>query len=440
MSFINKKIIDGSVITELNNEIIGTGKGGTFGILGANNSGVALHNKLIERHILAIGAIGSGKSNILYHIIEGLRANANEDDMFIFFDAKGDYYEEFYKDGDMVISNEIEQPLGGVYWNIYEEIMMTHPEKREELIKEIATGIFREDIEKSTAPIFALGARDLFAAILSAQIKDIENGEPMMNHATLVEFLRKASDVTLRNLLVKHDNLKWVRMYIKKENPSQTQSFLVHLYQTVYKIFSGSFEQAGDFSIRRAIQEKGGKAVFLEYDLSAGYILEDIYTLLLDISMKEVLGRSSNGGKNGRVFFVLDEFPLIPRLNYMDNALNFGRSLGVRIIAGLQNIGQVEHRYGHALAQSLISGFGSVFAFRLLDNNSRNVIQGRYGRNKRMYSYISSNTSKGVQDSLEIGEVIEDWDISSLKIGQCIAMLPDEEPFKFYPLEYKKRG
>lgn len=439
MSFINKKIVDGANVRELEHEVVGTGKGATFGILGANNSGIALHNQLTERHILAIGAIGSGKSNILYHMIDALRENANEDDMFIFFDAKGDYLEEFYREGDYVISNAINSPRGTVYWNIYEEIMATHPEKRDELIKEISTGIFREDIEKSSAPIFALGARDLFAAILSAQIKEIEQGAPMMDHTKMVDFFRKATDVTMRNLLLDHEELKWVRMYIKKENPSQTQSFLVHLYQTVYKIFSGAFEKEGNFSIRKAIKQKNKKAVFLEYDLSAGYILEDIYTLLLDISMKEVLGRDSNGGKNGRVFFVLDEFPLIPRLNYMDNALNFGRSLGVRIVAGLQNVGQVEHRYGTSLAQSLISGFGSVFAFRLLDSNSRNIIQGRYGRNKRMYSYISSNTSKGVQDSLEMGEVVEDWDIANLKIGQCIAMLPDEEPFKFYPIKYESK-
>ena len=311
MSFINKKIVDGANVRELEHEVVGTGKGATFGILGANNSGIALHNQLTERHILAIGAIGSGKSNILYHMIDALRENANEDDMFIFFDAKGDYLEEFYREGDYVISNAINSPRGTVYWNIYEEIMATHPEKRDELIKEISTGIFREDIEKSSAPIFALGARDLFAAILSAQIKEIEQGAPMMDHTKMVDFFRKATDVTMRNLLLDHEELKWVRMYIKKENPSQTQSFLVHLYQTVYKIFSGAFEKEGNFSIRKAIKQKNKKAVFLEYDLSAGYILEDIYTLLLDISMKEVLGRDSNGGKNGRVFFVLDEFPLM---------------------------------------------------------------------------------------------------------------------------------
>lgn len=437
MGYIGNDILIGSYVKDIENVIIGKGTS-TFGILGNNNTGIALSEKILQRHILAIGAIGSGKSNIMFHIVNELRKNANSDDVFIFFDAKGDYYEKFYKEDDMVISNDLNPPKGTVYWNIYEEILATPREKRDELIREIATGIFKNDIEKSSAPIFAIGARDLFAAIISAQVRNAEVNGEVWNHKKLVEFLRTATDVTLRNLLREHEDLKWVRNYIKKESPSTSQNFIIHLNQSVNNIFSGAFGEEGDFSIKRAINQKGGKAVFLEYDLSSGYLLEDIYTLLIDISMKEVLGRNADNGRNGRVFFILDEFPLIPKLNYIDNALNFGRSLGVRIVAGLQNFGQVEYRYTTSLANSLFSGFGSVFAFRLLDESSRNIIKGRYGRNKRVYNYISSNSEKGVQDIVEMGDVIEDWDISRLKIGECIAILPEESPFRFYPKLYEE--
>lgn len=432
MTFEDIQLLDGQQLSVLENQVIYKGKG-NFGVRGANQSGIVLTEQMLQRHILTIGSIGSGKTNLMYHMIKALRDNANEDDVFIFFDAKGDYYSKFYREGDMVIANDVEPPAGTVYWNIYDEIMMTPAEKREEFIREIATSLFKEDIEKSSAPIFAIGARDLFAAILTAQSKKIECDGETWNHEKFIEYLRTATDVTIRNLLLPYKELRWVRYYISKDNAKTSQSFMIHLYQTVYKVFSGAFSKEGSFSMRRAIQEKGKKAVFLEYDLSAGYLLESVYTLLIDTAMKEVLGRSRPGG---RVFFILDEFPLVPKLSYMDNALNFGRSLGIRVIAGLQNVGQVEARYGDAMGSSLLSGFGTVFAFRLFDEESRRFIMNRHGMNKQVRHILSSNTEKGIQDIVMDGRVIEDWHIVQLNIGQCILSLPNGEPYIFYPIEY----
>ncbi len=427
------KVIEGQVLRGLYEEVIGKGQG-KFGIRGADNTGVVLHQKMLERHILTLGSIGSGKTNLMNHIIDGIRRNATEEDMFIFFDAKGDYYEHFYQDGDMVICNDVKPILGSVNWNIFEEIKMTHPQKREEFIRELATSFFKHDIEKSSSPIFAVGAKDLFAAIVTALMWNSEDSGEYWDHERFIKYIQEMTDVTIRNLLMPCRELRWVRQYVPKDNPSIAQSYLVHLYQTVYQLFSGNFTKAGNFSIRRAIQEKNSRAVFLEYDLGAGYLLEPIYTALIDIAMKEVLGRSRPGG---RVFFILDEFPLIPKLNYMDNALNFGRSLGVRVVAGIQNIGQVEYRYGESMGRSLLSGFGTVFGFRLFDEASRRFIADRHGRNKKLQHIFSSNADKGVQDQVVEGMVIEDWDIASLSIGECILSLPNGEPYLFYPIEYK---
>ena len=317
------------------------------GIRGQNNTGALIHDELLARHMLCLGAIGSGKSQTLYQIINAVRKSATTNDVFIFFDAKGDYLKEFYRPGDYVISNELEPPEGTVYWNIYNDILAIAPEKRDETIREIATTLFREDIEGSSSPIFAAGARDLFAAILSAQVRNIESKGETWDNEKLVNWLRTATEVTLRKLLKEYEDLVWVRNYIHKENSSASskQSFFMHLYQNIFNIFSGGFAKSGNFSITEAIQRKQGKAIFLEYDIASGNVLSPVFTLLLDLAMKNVLGRKESEGQ-GNVFFILDEFPLIPKLSYMDSALNFGRSLGVKVIAGIQNVGQVDHVYG----------------------------------------------------------------------------------------------
>ncbi|RAL22605.1 type IV secretory system conjugative DNA transfer family protein [Thermoflavimicrobium daqui] len=439
MKYIHSSIMEGQELKPLDpGTVVGKGKGrsnGNVGILGLNQTGITLHPNVLARHILTLGAIGSGKTVTMNHIVKAIRQTMNQNDVMIFFDAKGDYLEEFYQPGDYVISNHIQEPKGMAYWNIYKDILMTPKIKREETIREIATAFFKEDIEHSQAPIFAMGARDIFAGILTIHAREMESGTKKWNNFELIQFIQWSNDVVLRNMFLEHPDLKWIRNYIQKDGKSTTQSFIVHLYQTIFKLFSGNFARKGDFSIREVVTKKEGRAVFLEFDLANGNILEPIYTVLLDLAMKEVLGRSAS---EGNVYFILDEFPLIPKLNYMDNALNFGRSLGVKIVAGIQNVGQVEHRYGRELGHSILSGFGSVFAFRLNDVSSRDFVTARHGATKRFIGLKSSNAQKGIQDLLIDGKVIEDWNIVTLKTGQCIVSLPDEDPFIFFPVMYRR--
>lgn len=433
MSYLHHDVIEGQRLLPIEpNTVIGKGKA-KVGIKGNQGTGITLYPELFARHILTLGAIGSGKSNTMYHVVNAIRKTITDEDVLVFFDAKGDYLEKFYEQGDYVLSNSLEAMPGNVHWNIYRDILHTPREKREETIREITTALFKEEIEKSQSPIFSMGARDILAALLDIHVKEIEAGKAEWDHQKLLEFVRSTDDVRLRNIFIDYPEHRWVRNYIQKDSGATAQSFMVHFYQTIYKIFGGSFGKPGNFSIREAVTTKGGKAVFLEYDLASGNVLESVYTVLLDLAMKEVLGRSKS---SGNVYFILDEFPLIPKLNYMDNALNFGRSLGVKVIAGIQNIGQVEYKYGKSLAVSILSGFGTVFAFRLFDYESRAFVSGRHGKSKKWLSMLSSNSTKGVNDSLVEGQVIEDWDIVKLDVGECVLSLPKGEPYIFYPIEY----
>ncbi|MFS0600341.1 type IV secretion system DNA-binding domain-containing protein [Peribacillus frigoritolerans] len=438
MSYLKNQVIDGQTLATLQPGEVRWYGSSKYGIPGQERTGISIHPDLLRRHMLFIGSIGSGKSVSMFHLINGLRKNATTDDVFVFFDAKGDYLEKFYQIGDYVLTNASEDVPGMVSWNIFDDIMATKEEKREEVIWEIASSLFKEDMENSSAPIFSIGARDLFAAILCAKVREMEKNGTKEDHASFIRWLQEASDVTVRNLLLKHQDFAWVRNYIHKSNdPKTNQSFFMHLYQNLFNVFTGNFRESGNFSLTRAVKERGGRAVFLEYDIASANVLKPIYTLLLDIAMKNALGQKETEAR-GNVIFILDELPLIPKLNYMDNALNFGRSLGIRVIAGIQNVGQVRHVYTEALGDSILSGFGTVFAFRLFDEQSRRFITNRHGMNKKFVAYVSSNASKGVQDQMIDGHVIEDWDLTELSIGQCIVSPFNGEPFKFYPLNYEK--
>ena len=196
----------------------------------------------------------------------------------------------------------------------------------------------------------------------------------------------------------------------------------------IQESFRSSFGREGNFSIRRFLREKSSRALFLEYDIASGTMLAPIYKTMLDIAMKEAMSRQR---ASGRVVFVLDEFALLPELTHLTNGLNFGRSLGLRFIVGTQNTRQVEAMYGTEIAGSVLSAFGTVFAFRLFDGASREFVRDRFGENRKLVWFDSAVRQKGVSEQVATGHVVEDWDLSALPVGTCIASTADTPPVRF---------
>ena len=428
MQYLYKNVVEGQRLRPLDHDHLYTfaGENATIGIMGVHHTGIALGPTLLSRHILTMGAIGSGKSNTLYHIMQALRASLTSRDTLVVFDAKGDYLKHFRREGDIVISPR--RALATDRWNLYAELLATPVEERDQTTREIAGSLFQHLTEHSQNPVFASGARDIFYALLTAHSRT----NNVQNNRQLKDFISRTAIPELRQLIESQEDLRWVLSYMMSDKGSTTQSYISPLYQAVQELLVGEFGQAGDFSMRQFVKNGGGHAVFLEYDLANATVLSPIYSLLLDLAMKEMLGRSDDEADR-HTYFILDEFPLIPPLNYMENALNFGRSLGVRVIAGIQNAAQVENQYGSSGAQSLLAGFGTVMAFRLFDDASRRALQQRHGLHKIGVGFASSNATKGVIDQLADETVITDWDISALETGMCIVSMPTGEPFVFMP-------
>ncbi len=387
--------------------------------------------KLLSSHMLALGSIGSGKTNLLYHIVNAIIKKISVNDIVIFFDSKGDFLNKFYRSGDYVVGNHSQYsryPLSK--WNLYRELSVTGTISREDAIREIATALFKKRIDTAKDPTFASGARDIFAALIEAQFRYKHSEQ---NNASLRKFMGQLDIKKIKEYVDRYADLHWINMYMHSEGSATTQSFLSPLGSVVHDVFTAHFAEEGDFSIREALQKRGGKSIFLEYDIVNSNLIDTVYTVLLDLASKEALGNEEDGRY---VYFVLDEFPLIPKLNYIDNLLNFGRSRGVRVIAGIQNINQVKSVYGDSLSTSILSGFSTHIAFRLFDEESRKFVSERHGRNRKLVRIPYSDAVQNGMQEYEQGNVIEDWDMVTLQNGECIVSLPSGNPYRFYPALY----
>ncbi len=387
---------------------------------------ILLDENLLSRHIMLLGGIGTGKTNTINMLLRQLLARVTADDVVIIFDSKGDFYKEFYTPGDVVISNDSHAtgPNGPDFWNIYNEI--ERDEHMEENINEIATAIFRSKIEHSNQPFFPNAGRDIFSAVLGHFIKN--GNEALCNNRHLREFLDKSPTSTLRKMLNMRQETRSMVSYIYDDASGQTQGVISEMQQAVREIFIGNFRKEGSLSLRQLVRAKGGRCVFIEYDLGIGSTLAPIYSLMFDLAIKEALCRQKS---EGSVYFITDEFSLLPNLKHIDDAVNFGRSLGIKFLIGYQNIEQLVDIYGQARANSLLSGFLTQIFFRCSDPASRKYIQDTFGVNRKKEIYMASVQGRGIVEQIRDAHVVEDWDISGLGLGEAIVGLPGAEPFRF---------
>jgi type IV secretory pathway TraG/TraD family ATPase VirD4 len=404
--------------------------GSRCSLIGKDETGaeqrVPLNEEILSKHLLFLGGIGTGKTNAIFQIVKQLRQSMTSNDVMLIFDTKGDFYNAFYMPGDIVIANDKKAAgQGGLdYWNIFNEIEMDS--SMEENVYEIAHSLFFEKVQRSSQPFFPNAARDLFSGILLhyARLGD----KSRSNNASLRTFLNQASAPEIRALLQEHDDLKAMVSYIGDDRSPQTQGVISELQQLVREIFIGNFCRPGTLSMRQAIRRKGGTLVFIEYDLGYGATLAPIYRLLIDMAIKEALCRQKS---EGNVWFIIDEFRLVPNLKHVDDGVNFGRSLGAKFIIGVQNVEQVFYSYGESLARSILSGFMTSVAFRVNDITTRNYIQQLFGKNRKKESYSASVSARGLIEEVREANVVEDWDIANLKIGEAIVGFPNLDPFHF---------
>lgn len=419
------EVIEGQKLTEM------IAQQGEISINSSCGNAWSFDRNLLSSHMLAVGSIGSGKTNLIYHIVKSIISNISERDIIIFFDSKGEFLNRFYRSNDYVIGNTNQYskyPLSK--WNLYKELSVPGSISREDTIREVATSLFRKSIDRAKDPTFASGARDIFAALIEAQFRDNDSNQ---DNASLRKFMGRLDIKGIKERIDKHPELHWINMYMHSEGSATTQSFLSPLGSVVHDVFTAHFAEVGNFSIREAIQKRGGKSIFLEYDIVNSNLIDTVYTVLLDLASKEALG---NEERDRYVYFVLDEFPLIPKLNYIDNLINFGRSRGIRVIAGIQNINQVKSVYGDSLGTSILSGFSTHMAFRLFDKESRDFVSERHGRNRKLVRLPYSDASQSGSQVYEHGNVIEDWDMVALQNGECIVSSPSGNPCRFFPTLY----
>ena len=251
-----------------------------------------------------------------------------------------------------------------------------------------------------------------------------------LNNKELLRFLSHSTNEDIRNILCL-DYMKDYRKctdYISGKS-SETQGVNSYLGAVIGKMFIGPFAESccgREFSMREVVYGSRKKVLFIEYDLQRGNVLAPMYGMLIERALAYALGGREKVKKNK--YFLLDEALLLPKLEHLQNSTNFGRSQGIKIICGSQNIEGFESLYGEAGAKNMLSSFQNIVAFKVTDYDTRQFLIQRLGENYINHSISAQQQSLNVQRE---GHTIEDWQLLSLQKGEAVVSLAWEDPFLF---------
>lgn len=385
---------------------------------------------ILSKHMLFVGGTGCGKTNLFYHFVNQLQKNMTSNDVMIIFDSKGDFYSKFYRPDQYVIGNSRQYRDKSLKWNIFKEILADGWNGRDYMMNssEICGSLFEERMKNTTNAFFPNAAKDLLSSVLVCLIREVSKDKSFVNNlynSELRALLDGCDSKMLQGMLNSYPDMQSICSYIAGSG-GQSQGVMAELFSVVREVFIGVFAAKGGFSMRNFVRTRGRKVLYIEYDLSIGSVLTPVYRLLFDMALKEALGRQNN---QGNVYLICDEFKLLPHLQHIDDGVNFGRSLGVKIMAGLQSIEQLYEIYEESRGKNIAAGFSSIFAFKANDITTRDYICNLFGKNILLERY----TSTGAQyvEEKRIGQVVEDWDMAKLQVGEAIVCLPFSNPFQF---------
>ena len=161
---------------------------------------------ILSKHVMLLGGIGTGKTNTFFQIVSELKNKMNENDVMIVFDTKGDFNREFYRPGDIVISND-DTATGGEtldYWNIFNEI--DEDSQMLENIIEISKSVFAEACEKTNQVFFPNAAKDLFMATLLHFMRSVEPSQ--CTNKKLIEYLNYTPSNEFRDMIMQYPDLR----------------------------------------------------------------------------------------------------------------------------------------------------------------------------------------------------------------------------------------
>ena len=373
---------------------------------------VPLPQKAETRHLLITGRPGTGKTTLLYQVLDKLRERNAK---VVLHDFKGDYLSMFYKSDRDIIFNPLDKR--SVNWCLFNEIETLAD------IDSIAASLITHT-HSSNERFWVDAARDVFASILHLLLLNKETTNQAlyryssMIEAELISVFQEAAFQT--------DAVRRAIGYLQGyEKGSKVASDVLATMKQYTNCFYYSKHLSSEFSIKEWLDSDKGGFVFVSNYANIQETLRPLLSLFIDTTLKHLL--SMQESNNVRAYFLLDEFASLQRLTSIVRALETGRSKGASIWISLQDISQLQKLYSHETANTIVNTCNTIVSFALNDVASCEYLSRLIG--DREILETDESLSMGVEDMKDGLSITRKRKTDRLILPSQFTQLPD---FHFY--------
>ena len=388
-----------------------------------------------DMHLLVLGAPGMGKTRQIRKILS--QTVRNPDSTHIVFDPKGDYYKEFYREGqDYVLSLfDVAGIKSNVKWNLLSDAANDpHPETA---IREITKAICKEAITNSNNPFFPESAESLISAIWIMAFRRYKDNLPtndvlikITKSMTREQLLTEASR-EVNGIKVNSDLYSTIDELTDPKGGVTTANIRQEMERILDQAFNseGNFCGKGDFSVVNFVRNSKGRRLFLVHDFATAESSRLITGTLLNLMMKESLSINASRNPRHRIYYYLDELPVLPdNITYLQSLCCFGRGAGNRVVVGIQGLSQLYDTYGEDSGNAILAAFTDNIIMRANDPITVEKMSRRSGQ-KTVTRTRMGLTRGNIESKPEQTYAIPQEVMSNLDVGQAILSIRGNKPF-----------
>jgi len=346
-------------------------------------------------HVFIIGKPGVGKTVLLYQIIEQILSSGRKS---LIYDFKGDFISKFYRQDRDLIFNPVDSR--SVRWNVIREIEgpgfpdIKKKASIDSLCHSLIPSVLGED--SGNEGFFRDGAREVLKSLITYLINNFEPGS--RNNRGLISLLKKNDSEMLE--IVRSVN-PIASNYISLPGSNQSAGVLAVLSRYAGSLQCMDYDDS-DFTVYNWLSDPKEGALFISGYADVRDMLRPMLSLMIDTMAKNILSGPDSLSK--RIFFILDEFATLQRLNSLVELLTLSRSKGVSTWLVTQDLSQVENLYGR-LKNSILNSCGTKVIFAVADPVDASYFSDFIGEAEYL---IETAQESGVQRSEQGG--LSDYD------------------------------
>ncbi|WP_404478663.1 type IV secretion system DNA-binding domain-containing protein [Novosphingobium sp. BL-52-GroH] len=341
-------------------------KKGSFAI-----GGVPVPSNFEPEHILLCGAPGTGKTNLIVKMLDGIRASGKR---AIVYDTAGTFVERFYRPGIDVLLNPLDSRSS--QWSPWGDV------PREYHYDQIAESTIPD---KAGDPFWAKAARGTLVAVLRKLAQEKE-----MLVSILLDRLLRSKLKDLAAFAAGTD----AAAFISVEGERTSAGVQAEL-ASVMRSFAYLDDTRKGLSIREWVEnEEDDGWLFITVKADQLPSLRPLITVWLDIAISAIM--SLDPDRERRLYCVIDELPTLQKLPSLSDFLARARKYGGCGILGFQSYPQLEATYGIQDAAAITGYCSTWVALRANDTPTAKHVSENLGQVEQVEA--NEGMSYGVND------------------------------------------